>query len=217
MKCPSCLNECRDDTLFCNICGTRLIKPEKSEPTFTAVTTPVEPVEAASASATVPAFKPQEPTSDQQSGEYAQGTVNMPNTNDQVYSNSSAGYSSEYTQHTSEKAQSPVFESSLPPANSADYSRNIGFEPISTGGFMLMDLIMAIPVLNIVMYFVWGFSKNVNPNKSNWAKSKLLWILIGLAFSIIVIVVISILFSQQLQAIFGLINEALENLATYIP
>ncbi|HEX2866935.1 MAG TPA: hypothetical protein VHO03_07820 [Ignavibacteriales bacterium] len=51
--------------------------------------------------------------------------------------------------------------------------------PISTSDWFLTILITAIPVVGIVMLFVWAFGNGTNPNKANWAKASLLWVLIG--------------------------------------
>lgn len=40
-------------------------------------------------------------------------------------------------------------------------------------------LILSIPVIGVVMLFVWSFSDSTNPNKKNWARAVLLWILVA--------------------------------------
>ena len=47
-------------------------------------------------------------------------------------------------------------------------------EPVSFGDWMLTMLLLVIPIVNIVMLFVWAFGSNTNPSKSNWAKASLL-------------------------------------------
>lgn len=56
---------------------------------------------------------------------------------------------------------------------------------ISTGEFTLMELLARIPIVNLVMFCVWGFSGDTNENKRNWARSRLIWMGIGLALGII--------------------------------
>ena len=51
---------------------------------------------------------------------------------------------------------------------------------ISTKEWVLTYLIMIIPIVNVIMLFVWAFGSSENPNKANWAKARLIWILIGL-------------------------------------
>ena len=51
--------------------------------------------------------------------------------------------------------------------------------PISIGDWMITILISFIPLLGLIMLFVWGFSAGTNPNKANWAKASLIWVAIG--------------------------------------
>lgn len=55
-------------------------------------------------------------------------------------------------------------------------------EIVKTGEWVLTYLITAIPIVGIVMLFVWALGSNTNPNKANWAKATLIWaaIIIGL-------------------------------------
>lgn len=57
--------------------------------------------------------------------------------------------------------------------------------PLPTSEFTLMELIARIPIVNLVMFCVWGFGGDINENKRNWARSRLIWLGIGLALSII--------------------------------
>ncbi len=45
--------------------------------------------------------------------------------------------------------------------------------PLSVGSYVIMFLISAIPIVNIIMLFVWGFG-NGNRNKKNWARAQLI-------------------------------------------
>jgi len=64
----------------------------------------------------------------------------------------------------------------------SQYSTTRQPEVLSVGNWMLTILIAIIPVVNFIMFFVWAFGDNTNPNKANWAKAQLLWILIAIAF-----------------------------------
>ncbi len=59
-------------------------------------------------------------------------------------------------------------------------------EPVSIGNWLLTYLITAIPLVNIIMLFVWAFSSTTHPSKANWAKASLLMfvIVIGLMITI---------------------------------
>jgi hypothetical protein len=60
---------------------------------------------------------------------------------------------------------------------------------VTVGDWLITLLIAAIPLLNIIMLFVWAFGGGNNPNKANWAKAILIWIAISVALGIIIMVV----------------------------
>lgn len=45
---------------------------------------------------------------------------------------------------------------------------------MSLGDWLITFIVLAIPLVNIVMLFVWGFSSTTNPNKSNFCKAYLI-------------------------------------------
>lgn len=51
---------------------------------------------------------------------------------------------------------------------------------MSLGDWIITFIILAIPLVNIIMLFVWGFSSSTNPNKQNFAKATLIVYLVGL-------------------------------------
>lgn len=46
---------------------------------------------------------------------------------------------------------------------------------MSTKDWLITLLISFIPLVGIIMLFVWAFGSGENPNKSNWAKAALIW------------------------------------------
>lgn len=60
---------------------------------------------------------------------------------------------------------------------------------VSVGDWLITLLIRTIPLVNIIMLFVWAFGSGNNPNKSNWAKAVLIWVAISIVLGIIVMVV----------------------------
>lgn len=63
--------------------------------------------------------------------------------------------------------------------------------------WMITLLILAIPLVNIVMMFVWGFSSGTNPNKANFCKAYLLF------FAIIMVLYIGLIMVLGLGAVMG--------------
>lgn len=57
---------------------------------------------------------------------------------------------------------------------------------MTVGNWLLTFLILAIPLLNIIMLFVWAFGDG-NQTRATYAKATLLWILIVAVFMIIVV------------------------------
>jgi hypothetical protein len=47
---------------------------------------------------------------------------------------------------------------------------------MSIGDWMVTYLIASLPLVNIIMLFVWAFSAGTNANKANWAKATLIYI-----------------------------------------
>jgi heme/copper-type cytochrome/quinol oxidase subunit 2 len=53
--------------------------------------------------------------------------------------------------------------------------------------WIITILISIIPLVGFVMLFVWAFGSNENPNRANWAKARLIWMVIGLVFVFILL------------------------------
>jgi cell division protein FtsW (lipid II flippase) len=63
-----------------------------------------------------------------------------------------------------------------------------GTGPMSVKDWFLTLLITYIPLVGLIMLFVWAFDGDTNLNKKNFAKASLLWLLIGIAIAIIMFV-----------------------------
>ena len=64
---------------------------------------------------------------------------------------------------------------------------------LSIKDWIITLIIMCIPIVNIIMLFVWGFGQNdINESKQNWAKASLLLMAIGLVITIIFYVILAI-------------------------
>jgi len=61
---------------------------------------------------------------------------------------------------------------------------------VTFGEWFLTLFLMAIPIVNLVLLFVWGFGTNTKASKANWAKASLAWMAIALIFYLIVFVIV---------------------------
>jgi len=63
---------------------------------------------------------------------------------------------------------------------------------LTVGDWFVTLLITAIPLIGLIMLFVWAFSGGTNPNKANWAKAALIWVAIGILLYIIFFAIIGV-------------------------
>lgn len=61
----------------------------------------------------------------------------------------------------------------------------VATKEVSLGDWILTLFLLAIPVINIVMLFVWAFSSGTPVSKANFAKATLIWIAILFVLSLI--------------------------------
>ncbi len=67
-------------------------------------------------------------------------------------------------------------------------------DTLTVGDWMIILLLISIPVINIIMLFVWALSSDTNETKSNFAKAVLMWF--------VVIIILWILLFASLAGIF---------------
>ena len=49
---------------------------------------------------------------------------------------------------------------------------------MSVGDWILTYLLMCIPLVGVIMLFVWAFSSGNQPSKKTWAQATLIWIVV---------------------------------------
>ncbi|PIE52853.1 hypothetical protein CSA37_04215 [Candidatus Fermentibacteria bacterium] len=59
-------------------------------------------------------------------------------------------------------------------------------EPFSTGGFFLVQLVLLIPVVNLILLLIFAFSGSMNVNLQNYSRAMLIWTLIGVVITIVI-------------------------------
>lgn len=54
--------------------------------------------------------------------------------------------------------------------------------PLSVGDWVLTIFLSGLPLIGLILLFIWAFGDNQRTERINWAKATLLWYLIGIAF-----------------------------------
>ena len=82
-----------------------------------------------------------------------------------------------------------------------EVERNIPeqYEPISMWGYLGYSILFALPIIGIIMIFVFSFSKDENINVCNYARSYILIYVIG----VILYLILALCFKDQIQALIG--------------
>ena len=71
---------------------------------------------------------------------------------------------------------------------------------VKTGEWLVTFLITSIPLIGIIMLFVWAFGSSTNESKSNWAKAILMWFVIVT----VIYLLIGLIFGAALFGLSGL-------------
>ena len=70
---------------------------------------------------------------------------------------------------------------------------NSNERPLSTGEWFLTMLVLAIPIVGLVIHFVWAFSDG-NIGRRNFCRAALLWLLVAAMLGLITMIVIIVFF-----------------------
>jgi len=71
-------------------------------------------------------------------------------------------------------------------------ANNAQSDTVSVGEWIVTTLILCIPLVGIIMMFVWAFGGGAKPSKRNYFRAELIFLLICVVLSIIIVVVIGI-------------------------
>jgi branched-subunit amino acid transport protein AzlD len=71
-------------------------------------------------------------------------------------------------------------------------------KPMSVKDWLVTLLIMAIPIVGLVMLFIYAFGNNENVNKQNWAKAQLIMMAIIIALIFIVFLIFGSIFAATM-------------------
>ena len=71
-------------------------------------------------------------------------------------------------------------------------------EPLTVGSYLLMFVIMSLPLINLIMLFVWGFGDS-NENRKNFARAGLIMIAISIVLSVVLGGIMSAFMFQMIE------------------
>ena len=58
---------------------------------------------------------------------------------------------------------------------------------LSVGDWILTLIVLAVPLVNVVMYLYWAFSGSAHPTRRNFSRASLVLFAIGVAFYLVVL------------------------------
>ena len=114
------------------------------------------------------------------------------------------------TQTASAQNYQPSERVNLPPVQKIEISRtpqrpvqsSSGVDLISLGQYLIMMIVMAIPIVGIIMMFVWAFSSDAGPNKKNFARAMLIMMGIGIMLGIIMSIVMAAITASMMSTLY---------------
>ena len=78
---------------------------------------------------------------------------------------------------------------------------NQNYKPMTIGEWIITFIITYIPIVGIVMLFVWAFSDGNHPSKKTWAQATLILfavaIVLGIIFATVIMTMISNMFGAM--------------------
>lgn len=72
-------------------------------------------------------------------------------------------------------------------------------QTVSVGDWIVSSIITGIPIVGIVMLFVWAFGSDTKPSKKNWARA----VLIVAAIGIVIYIVLALVFAAAFTTMYN--------------
>ncbi|MDD3428905.1 MAG: zinc ribbon domain-containing protein [Oscillospiraceae bacterium] len=80
-----------------------------------------------------------------------------------------------------------------PAAKSSD--ANEPCAPLTMWEYVLYGILFSIPLVNLILAFIWGFSETVNPNKRNLSRAMLIFFGVSIVLCILYLLIMLLLLS----------------------
>ena len=104
-----------------------------------------------------------------------------------------------------------VYQYSTAPAGETIPPKGSKYDPITTGGYIGIMLLMCIPVVGLILMIVWAFGGAKKINKRNLARASLIMMAIGLVFSLIFGFIAKAVVNKAVEAV-GFDNNTIGNI-----
>ena len=73
-------------------------------------------------------------------------------------------------------------------------------KPLSVKDWLVTLLLMAIPIVGIVLLFVYAFGSNENVNRQNWAKAQLIMLAIVMVLVVLILIIFGSIFAATMAS-----------------
>lgn len=80
---------------------------------------------------------------------------------------------------------------------------NQNYQPSTLVDWIITILIKNLPLIGLIMLFVWAFGDGTEPSKKNWAKATLIWYAIGFVIFIVFLIMFWAFISAMLSGMGG--------------
>ena len=219
MVCKNCNHEIDNGAMFCTYCGTPVeqttepeTQPVENVSTEDAVQNSYENVQTSqpegdNAQPTADSQPQQNPYSQQYGQQnqayyqpqpnktsYGQQFTNSPNNdygaNQSKYGNQYQSYNNGYNQQYNTQYQQTYNSQPVPPV--APPYGTPDTQPVSIGGWIGVMLLTCLPIVNLIMLFVWAFSSSTKKSLKNYARASLILILIGVVLAVVVSIILAV-------------------------
>ncbi len=71
---------------------------------------------------------------------------------------------------------------------------------MSLGSWVITLILTAIPIVGIIMLFVWGFSRDADPNRKVWAQAQLIITAIGIVLCVLYMIAFGSILLATMQS-----------------
>ena len=84
------------------------------------------------------------------------------------------------------------------------------YEPITTGGYIGIFLLMLLPLINLILLIIWACGGCQKVNKANFARAMLIMMIIGSVLSLLMFFAVRMLFGSEIDSLMEAFGDLLK-------